>query len=64
MCLFLSSVSPELGLLVKSCIDQGQLVPDDIISRLILSDLRGLGQFRWLLDGGPFVYLKNKIKQD
>lgn len=44
--------SPELGLLMKSCIDQGQLVPDDVISRLILSDLRGLGQCSWLLDGG------------
>lgn len=43
----------ELGLLMKSCIDQGQLVPDDVISRLILSDLRGLGQCSWLLDGFP-----------
>lgn len=57
-----SSFSPELGLLMKSCIDQGQLVPDDVISRLILGDLRGLGQCSWLLDGGPFVYLGNKIK--
>lgn len=42
---------------MKSCIDQGQLVPDDVISRLILSDLRGLGQCSWLLDGGSFVHL-------
>ncbi|XP_041815888.1 GTP:AMP phosphotransferase AK3, mitochondrial [Chelmon rostratus] len=41
----------ELGLLTKSCIDQGQLVPDDVMSRLILSDLRGLDS--WLLDGFP-----------
>lgn len=40
---------------MKSCIDQGQLVPDDVISRLILNDLRELGQCSWLLDGGPFV---------
>lgn len=36
---------------MKSCIDQGQLVPDDVISRLILSSLRGLEQSSWLLDG-------------
>lgn len=40
----------ELGLLMKSCIDQGQLIPDDVMSRLILSDLRAL-QSSWLLDG-------------
>eukprot|EP00064_Thunnus_orientalis_P014765 superscaffoldBa00002620_g14812 len=43
----------ELGLLMKSCIDQGQLVPDDVMSRLILSDLRALKQSSWLLDGFP-----------
>lgn len=43
----------ELGLLMKSCIDQGQLVPDDVMSRLILRDLRALGQSSWLLDGFP-----------
>ncbi|XP_051539732.1 GTP:AMP phosphotransferase AK3, mitochondrial-like [Myxocyprinus asiaticus] len=43
----------DLGLLMKSCIDQGQLVPDDVISRLILSSLRSIGQSSWLLDGFP-----------
>ncbi|XP_048030436.1 GTP:AMP phosphotransferase AK3, mitochondrial [Megalobrama amblycephala] len=43
----------DLGLLMKSCIDQGQLVPDDVISRLILSSLRGIEQTSWLLDGFP-----------
>ncbi|XP_068608665.1 GTP:AMP phosphotransferase AK3, mitochondrial [Brachionichthys hirsutus] len=43
----------ELGLLMKSCIDQGRLAPDDIMSRLILSDLRALDQSAWLLDGFP-----------
>ncbi|CAL8321202.1 unnamed protein product [Lota lota] len=42
----------ELGLLMKSCIDQGQLIPDDVISRLILSDLRNM-ENSWLLDGFP-----------
>nr|XP_020461608.1 GTP:AMP phosphotransferase AK3, mitochondrial [Monopterus albus] len=43
----------DLGLLLKSCIDQGQLVPDDVMSRLILSDLRAMDQSSWLLDGFP-----------
>ncbi|MFT7815450.1 GTP:AMP phosphotransferase AK3, mitochondrial [Arapaima gigas] len=43
----------EIGLLMKSCIDQGQLVPDDVISRLILGELRNLEQSGWLLDGFP-----------
>ncbi|XP_029920787.1 GTP:AMP phosphotransferase AK3, mitochondrial [Myripristis murdjan] len=43
----------ELGLLMKSCIDQGQLVPDDVMSRLILSDLKAMDQTSWLLDGFP-----------
>lgn len=43
----------ELGLLMRSCIDQGQLVPDDVISRLILNDLRLMAQTSWLLDGFP-----------
>ncbi|CAL8278011.1 unnamed protein product [Merluccius merluccius] len=42
----------ELGLLMRSCIDNGQLVPDDVISRLILSDLRRM-ETSWLLDGFP-----------
>jgi len=42
----------ELGLLLKACIDQGQLVPDDVISRLILSNLRNINT-SWLLDGFP-----------
>ncbi|KAK3521537.1 hypothetical protein QTP70_012001 [Hemibagrus guttatus] len=41
----------ELGLLMKSCIDQGQLVPDDVISRLILASLRDMEHSSWLLDG-------------
>lgn len=36
---------------MKACIDQGQLVPDDVMSRIILSDLRAIGQSSWLLDG-------------
>ncbi|KAJ8401954.1 hypothetical protein AAFF_G00375350 [Aldrovandia affinis] len=43
----------EIGLLMKSCIDQGQLVPDDIITRLVLVELRNMEQSSWLLDGFP-----------
>ncbi|XP_013859346.1 GTP:AMP phosphotransferase AK3, mitochondrial [Austrofundulus limnaeus] len=43
----------ELGLLMKSCIDQGQLVPDAIMSRIILSNLRRIDHSGWLLDGFP-----------
>nr|XP_015195521.1 PREDICTED: GTP:AMP phosphotransferase AK3, mitochondrial isoform X2 [Lepisosteus oculatus] len=38
---------------MKSCIDQGQLVPDDVISRLILQELKTMEQHNWLLDGFP-----------
>nr|XP_046160941.1 GTP:AMP phosphotransferase AK3, mitochondrial-like isoform X3 [Oncorhynchus gorbuscha] len=38
---------------MKSCIDQGQLVPDDVISRLILTEMRSIEQSSWLLDGFP-----------
>ncbi|XP_040054393.1 GTP:AMP phosphotransferase AK3, mitochondrial isoform X1 [Gasterosteus aculeatus] len=43
----------ELGLLMKSSIDRGQLVPDDVMSRLMLSDLRALDHSSWLIDGFP-----------
>lgn len=41
----------ELGLLLKSSIDRGQLVPDHVMSRLIFTDLRAIEQSSWLLDG-------------
>ncbi|XP_037340557.1 GTP:AMP phosphotransferase AK3, mitochondrial [Pungitius pungitius] len=43
----------ELGLLMKSSIDQGQLVPDDVMSRLMLRDLRAMDHSSWLIDGFP-----------
>lgn len=59
VCVFVS----ELGLLMKSCIDQGQLVPDDVMSRLILSDLRALDQSSWLLDSEFVAPLISDRKQ-
>ncbi|NWR76948.1 KAD3 phosphotransferase, partial [Centropus unirufus] len=43
----------EIGILAKSYIDQGQLIPDDIMTRLVLTELKGLDQYNWLLDGFP-----------
>ncbi|XP_063770047.1 GTP:AMP phosphotransferase AK3, mitochondrial [Pseudophryne corroboree] len=42
----------EIGVVAKSYIDQGQLVPDDVITRLILQELNNMGE-HWLLDGFP-----------
>lgn len=41
----------EVGILAKSYIDQGQLIPDDIMTQLMLNELKGLDQYNWLLDG-------------
>ncbi|KAM4709406.1 GTP:AMP phosphotransferase AK3, mitochondrial [Discoglossus pictus] len=43
----------EIGVLVKSYIDQGQLVPDEVMTKLILQDLNNIGKTSWLLDGFP-----------
>ncbi|XP_056289003.1 GTP:AMP phosphotransferase AK3, mitochondrial [Pseudoliparis swirei] len=54
----------ELGLLMKSSIDQGQLVPDDVMSRLILSDLRAMDQSSWLIDGFPRTVSQSEALDD
>nr|XP_033781461.1 GTP:AMP phosphotransferase AK3, mitochondrial [Geotrypetes seraphini] len=43
----------EIGLVAKSFIDQGQLVPDDVMMQLILRELNNMDQRHWLLDGFP-----------
>uniref|UniRef100_A0A8U7N8W5 GTP:AMP phosphotransferase AK3, mitochondrial n=1 Tax=Corvus moneduloides TaxID=1196302 RepID=A0A8U7N8W5_CORMO len=43
----------EVGILAKSYIDQGQLIPDDIMTQLMLNELKGLDRYNWLLDGFP-----------
>ncbi|KAM4053627.1 GTP:AMP phosphotransferase AK3, mitochondrial isoform 1-T1 [Anomaloglossus baeobatrachus] len=43
----------EIGILAKSYIEQGQLVPDDVITRLIVQELNNFGDHNWLLDGFP-----------
>lgn len=41
----------EAGVLVKSYVDRGILVPDDIMTRLMLPKLEQLSTHSWLLDG-------------
>ncbi|NWX91282.1 KAD3 phosphotransferase, partial [Nothoprocta pentlandii] len=43
----------EVGILAKSYIDQGRLIPDEIMTRMVLSELKGLERYDWLLDGFP-----------
>uniref|UniRef100_UPI00398F3A68 GTP:AMP phosphotransferase AK3, mitochondrial n=1 Tax=Pristiophorus japonicus TaxID=55135 RepID=UPI00398F3A68 len=43
----------EFGLQAKSFIDEGKLVPDDMITRIILHELKKINQYNWLLDGFP-----------
>ncbi|XP_049751250.1 GTP:AMP phosphotransferase AK3, mitochondrial isoform X1 [Loxodonta africana] len=43
----------EIGVLAKTFIDQGKLIPDDVMTRLVLHELKHLTQYSWLLDGFP-----------
>ncbi|XP_006768303.1 PREDICTED: GTP:AMP phosphotransferase AK3, mitochondrial [Myotis davidii] len=43
----------EIGVLAKTFIEQGKLIPDDIMTRLALHELKNLTQYNWLLDGFP-----------
>lgn len=43
----------EIGVLAKTFIDQGKLIPDDVMTRLALHELKTLTQCSWLLDGFP-----------
>ncbi|KAL6071366.1 hypothetical protein STEG23_006214, partial [Scotinomys teguina] len=42
-----------IGVLAKTFIDQGKLIPDDVMTRLALHELKNLTQCSWLLDGFP-----------
>uniref|UniRef100_A0A2D4P995 Uncharacterized protein n=1 Tax=Micrurus surinamensis TaxID=129470 RepID=A0A2D4P995_MICSU len=41
----------EIGILAKSYIEKGQLIPDDVMTQLMLSELKTLDQNHVLLDG-------------
>ncbi|TNM88245.1 hypothetical protein fugu_006466 [Takifugu bimaculatus] len=47
------AANTEAGVLVKSYVDRGILVPDDIMTRLMLPRLEQLSAHSWLLDGFP-----------
>lgn len=42
-----------LGAEAKKFVDSGKLVPDDLILKLVLSELTKLNSQNWLLDGFP-----------
>ncbi|XP_019410720.1 PREDICTED: GTP:AMP phosphotransferase AK3, mitochondrial isoform X2 [Crocodylus porosus] len=42
-----------VGVVAKTYIDRGQLIPDDIMTQLVLRELKNLEQYSWLLDGFP-----------
>lgn len=43
----------EIGVLAKTFIEQGKLIPDDVMTRLAFHELKNLTQYNWLLDGFP-----------
>lgn len=43
----------EIGLAAQSYMKNGQLVPDDVMVKLISTELSGLNSSPWLLDGFP-----------
>ncbi|XP_066195022.1 GTP:AMP phosphotransferase AK3, mitochondrial isoform X2 [Sylvia atricapilla] len=51
----------EVGILAKSYIDQGQLIPDDIMTQLMLNEIKGLDRYNWLLDDVPFETIKCRL---
>lgn len=40
-------------MLAKTFIEQGKLIPDDVMTRLAFHELKNLTQYNWLLDGFP-----------
>uniref|UniRef100_A0A8C5XQZ8 Adenylate kinase 3 n=1 Tax=Microcebus murinus TaxID=30608 RepID=A0A8C5XQZ8_MICMU len=57
----------EIGVLAKAFIDQGKLIPEDVMTRLALHELKNLTQYSWLLDGFPRTFPQaealNKVHQ-
>ena len=40
-----------MGLIAKSYMDEGRLVPDDVITNIVVDELKKYEQDSWLLDG-------------
>lgn len=49
--LFSPHSAVEIGVLAKTFIEQGKLIPDDVMTRLAFHELKNLTQYNWLLDG-------------
>ena len=45
------SAKTDLGLRAKQFVDAGSLVPDDVMSTLIVHELKLMKEDSWLLDG-------------
>merc|ERR1712135_229983 len=54
------SAKTDLGLRAKQFVDAGSLVPDDVMSTLIVHELKLMKEDSWLLDGFPRTL--NKVK--
>lgn len=55
----------EAGVLVKTYVEKGMLVPDHVMTRLMLPRLEQLNSHSWLLDGKKnIVYVFNTITID
>lgn len=53
--------STEIGILAKSYIDQGRLIPDDIMTQLMLSELKNVVKYHVLLDGKSHTILGSRF---
>ncbi|XP_069693799.1 GTP:AMP phosphotransferase AK3, mitochondrial [Periplaneta americana] len=53
----------DLGLKAKQFVNNGHLVPDDIMLSLITSELKALGNSNWILDGFPRTKKQAEILQ-
>jgi nucleoside-triphosphate--adenylate kinase len=50
-----------IGLKAREYISKGHLLPDDFISKIILDELKILGNSSWLLDGFPRTLAQAKM---
>lgn len=50
-CIVVFSVFIEAGVLAKTYIKKGLLVPDHVMTRLLLPRLEEMTKYSWLLDG-------------
>lgn len=54
----------ELGKKAKAFVDQGKLVPDDLVIKSVLGRIREIGSKSWMLDGFPRTVVQAKHLYD